>query len=330
MLQSFAGNSFLLLSVLVFVAVLLMLEGLYLVWKSYKGPEAKKVEKRLRALSGSLDKSTQARFLKDRLLSEVPLLQRYLLSVPRAQRLDKLILQAGLEWSVSKLLLSSAAFAAVGFIGMTFFAHQPFLTAAGAAAALASLPFLYLQSKRSRRLAKLERQLPEALDLITRALRSGQAFSSGLQMIGEEMAQPIAGEFAIVHDEVNFGVSLQQALTHLSERVPITDMRYFVVAVMIQRESGGNLTEVLGSLSRLIRERLKLMGKVKVLSSEGRLSAWILGLMPFALAGAMYLVNPEFMSPLWTDTIGIAIIKYMLVLMAFGVLILQRIIRIRV
>ena len=112
-------------------------------------------------------------------------------------------------------------------------------------------------------------------------------------MVGEEMAEPIAGEFRIVHDEVNFGVSLQQALTNLSERVPITDLRYFVVAVLIQRESGGNLTEVLGNLSRLIRERLKLLAKVRVLSSEGRLSAWILGLMPFALAVLLQHAQPR-------------------------------------
>ena len=111
--------------------------------------------------------------------------------------------------------------------------------------------------------AGCERQLPEALDLVARALRSGHSFASGLQMIGEEMAEPIANEFRIVADEVNFGVSLQQALTNLSERVPLTDLRYFVVAVMIQRDSGGNLTEVLGNLSRLIRERLKLLARVQ-------------------------------------------------------------------
>jgi tight adherence protein B len=144
------------------------------------------------------------------------------------------------------------------------------------------------------------------------------------------MAAPIADEFRIVHDEVNFGVALQQALTNLSERIPLTDLRYFIVSVLIQRESGGNLTEVLGNLSRLIRERLKLMTKVKILSSEGRLSAWILGVMPFALAGVMNLTNPEFMSTLWTDPIGISIIKYMLILMAVGTMILVKIIKIRI
>jgi len=330
MLQSLAGNSFLILAGLIFLAVLLLLEGLYEVWKSYKGPEAKKIESRLRALSGSLDKSAQASFLKHRMLREVPVLQRYLLAIPRAQRLDKFILQAGLDWPVSVLLLSSVVSGVIASLAMTVVAHQGSMLALAAGCAVAIVPFMVLQHKRRRRLAALERQLPEAFDLITRALRSGHAFSSSLQMIGEEMADPIAGEFVIVHDEVSFGVSLPQALSHLSERVPLLDLRYFVVAVLIQRESGGNLTEVLVNLSRLIRERLKLMGRVRVLSSEGRLSAWILGLMPFALAGAMFLVNPEFMGPLWTDPIGQGILKYTLILMAVGMLILRQIVKIRV
>ncbi len=330
MLNSIVGNSFVVLSLLVFIAVLLLLEGLYLIWKAYKGPDAKKIEGRLRALSGSLDRSEHARFLRDRMLSEVPALQRYLLTLPRTQQLDRFIHQAGLEWTVSKLLLSCWALCVLAFIVVVGPLHRGLLLAGVAGAVTAALPLAYLQLKRSRRLAKLERQLPEALDLVTRALRAGHAFGSGLQMVGEEMMDPIAGEFRIVHDEVNFGVSLQQALTNLSERVPSTDVRYFVVAVVIQRDSGGNLTEILGNLSHLIRERLKLHAKVKVLSSEGRLSAWILGLMPFALAGGMFLVNPEFMSPLWTDPIGIAIIKYMLSLMVVGLLMLWKIVRIRV
>lgn len=330
MLENIGSNAFLILSVLVFVAVLLLLEGAYLLWKAYKGPEAKKIETRLRALSASLDNSKQTQLLKQRMLSEVPAVERFLLSISRAQRLDRFILQAGLDWTVSKLLLSCAVLGTMAGMLMAYGAHQPFLMSVLVGVAAAAMPLLYVSRKRSARLSRFERQLPDALDLITRALRSGHAFPSALQMVGEEMPDPVAGEFRIVHDEVNFGVSLQQALTNLSERIPLTDLRYFIVSVLIQRDSGGNLTEVLGNLSRLIRERLKLLGKVKVLSSEGRLSAWILGLMPFALAGVMYLVNPEFMSPLWKDPIGIAIIQYLLTMMALGALVLMKIIKIRV
>ncbi|VTU22060.1 Flp pilus assembly protein TadB [Variovorax sp. PBL-H6] len=330
MLQTLEANVFLIISVLVFVTVLLVLEGLYLIWKSYKGPEAKKIEKRLRALSASNDTTSQAHLARERLLSDVPALQRLLLRVPRMHALDRFILQADLDTTVSMLLLWCAATGAMGFVLVVGVLHQPFLSGAACGGLLTILPLLVVQHVRRRRLSKLERQLPEALDLVVRALRSGHSFASGLQMIGEEMTEPIANEFRIVSDEVNFGVSLPQALANLSERIPLTDLRYFVVAVMIQRDSGGNLTEVLGNLSRLIRERLKLLSRVKVLSSEGRLSAWILGLMPFALAALLNAFNPAFMSPLWKDPLGIAIVKYMLVLMAFGVLILIRIIKIRV
>lgn len=330
MLQNIAGNALLIISVLVFIAVLLLLESFYSIWKSYKGPNAKKIETRLQALSASHDNSQQTQLLKQRMLSEVPAIERFLLGISKAHRLDKFILQAGLDWTVSKLLLTCTALAAIGYVVMAYGLHQASFISGLTSAFLAVMPLLYVNHQRSKRLIKFEKQLPEALDLMTRALRSGHAFSSALQMVGDEMADPIAGEFRIVHDEVNFGVALQQALTNLSERIPLTDLRYFIVSVLIQRESGGNLTEVLGNLSRLIRERLKLLSKVRVLSSEGRLSAWIMGLMPFALAGAMNLVNPEFMSPLWNDPIGISIIQYMLILMFFGVLILRKIIRIRV
>ena len=330
MLENIGGNVFLIVSVLVFVSVLLLLEGAYLLWKSSKGSKAKKIESRLRALSASRDNSLQTQLLRQRMLSEVAPIERFLLNMVKAQRLDKFILQAELNWSVSRLLLTCAAFGAIAFMLMVFVAFQPIVLGVIVGAVFAAGPVLYVSYLRNSRLDKFERQLPEALDLITRALRSGHAFSSALQMVGDEMAEPIAGEFRIVHDEVNFGVAMQQALTNLSERIPLTDLRYFVVSVAIQRESGGNLTEVLGNLSRLIRERLKLMAKVKVLSAEGRLSAWVLIILPFVLAGVMFLMNPKFMSPLWTDPIGISIIKYMLILMVFGAFVLNRIIKIRV
>lgn len=329
MFPSIVGNAFLVLVVLIFVAVLLLLESIYVLWRAKRGPQALKLQSRLHALSATHDRSAQTRLLRQRMLSELPAAERFLQSLPRMRVLDRSILQAGLEWSVSSLLLACCGLAAAGWIGMYSVAHQGFLAGAVTALVLGAAPLLYVHYKRSKRLAKFERQLPEALDLITRALRAGHAFPAALKMAGEEMADPVAGELSTVHDEVNFGVSLEQALTHLSERIPLTDLRYFVVAVLVQRESGGNLTEILTNLSRLIRERLKLMGKVRVLSSEGRLSAWILAIMPFFMAGVLNLANPEFMRPLWTDPIGIAIIKYTLGLMLIGVLIMRRIVKIR-
>lgn len=329
MLSSILGNSFLVLVVLVFVALVLLIESIYVTWRAHRGPKAMKLKSRLNALSATSDHTSQTRLLRQRMLSELPPMERVLQSLPRLRQLDRSILQSGLTWSVSTVLLSCLALFAAGWAAVAMVLHQPTTIAAAVGVVLATLPFVYIQYKRRKRMEKFERQLPEALDLITRALRAGHAFPAALKMAGEELSEPIAGEFSTVHDEVNFGVSLSQALGHLSERVPLTDLRYFVVAVLIQRDSGGNLTEILGNLSHLIRERLKLMGKVRVLSSEGRLSAWILTLMPFFMAGLMNLMNPAFMSPLWTDPLGINIITYTLVLMFFGVLIMRKIIKIR-
>ena len=330
MFDNLVGDTLITLSVLVFVTVLMVIEGLYMLWRSYRGPGVQKIGKRLQALSAATDRIAQARLVKDRVLSEAPWMQRVLLKLPRAHSLDRFILQAGLEWTVSHVLLACALSGALVFFAMASLANQPAWIALLVGAAGAAVPLLYLNHRRSRRLAHLERQLPDALDLVTRALRAGHSFASSVQMIGEEMSEPIAGEFRMVADEVGFGVSLQQALTNMSERVPLTDVRYFVVSVLIQRDSGGNLTEVLGNLSRLIRDRLKLLARVRVLSAEGRLSAWILGLMPFALAALMNAFNPAFMSPLWTDPIGITVVKYMLALMVIGVLIMRKIVKIRV
>jgi tight adherence protein B len=325
----FSSHSFLVILALVFVAVLLMFEAGRMLWKQYRSPEARRLERRLRALSAAHDRSAPTKLVKERALSDIPRLQRALQRTPRAYQLDRMLVQSGLDWTVSGLLMACALLWVLGALVVVILG-QPLVLAVLAGAALALLPLLYLQRQRRLRLVLMERQLPEALDLMTRALRAGHAFSSGLQMAGDELAEPIAGELRLVHDEINYGTSLPQALVNLSERVPITDLRYFVVAVLIQRESGGNLTEMLVNLSRLIRERLKLHDRVRVLSAEGRMSAWILGLMPFGLAALLNLLNPEFMSTLWTDPIGITILKWLAALMVIGILMLHRIVRIRV
>lgn len=324
------SNVLMIIVVLAFVSVVLLLEGLFLIWQAYRGKAAKKLQKRLQALSIENDNVARTPLLKQRMLSAVPALEKLLESRPRAQRIERWILQSGIDWTVSRLALSSALYGIVAVAAISLLTLQPLLTGLAFGATVACLPALYVQYRRQRRLARIEQQLPDALDLMTRAMRSGNAFSSALKMIGDEMPEPIANEFRIVHDEINFGVSMPQALANLVLRVPGTDLRYFVVAVLIQRESGGNLTEVLGNLSRLIRERLKLLARVRVLSSEGRLSAWILALMPFFLAAVMNFMNPDFMGPLWTDPMGQTILKYTLILMALGVVILRKIVKIRV
>ena len=163
-----------------------------------------------------------------------------------------------------------------------------------------------------------------------RALRAGHALPSAVQMVRDEMAQPIAGEFGVVFDEVNYGIAMRDALTSLATRVPINDLRYFVIAVLIQRETGGNLAELLDTIAALIRGRQKLAGTIRVLSAEGRLSATILCLLPFVAAFMLYLVNPKFMETLWTDPLGMRFLVAGLILMVIGIFWSRSIIRIHV
>jgi tight adherence protein B len=325
-----ANNVFLVLAVLVFVAVLLLIEGLVGLWRTHRGATARRLQARLRALAGARDDMVETQYFKQRVLSELPALQRWLLKSRQVAALDASLLQAGMAWTVDRVLLACLVLGIAGWVGAIAFAHQRLLTGAIVAVALAVAPVVMVHVKRGKRLGRIGRQLPDALDLIARALKAGHAFSAALKMASEELAQPIAGEFRLVHDEINFGVAMQDALVHLSERVPLTDVRYFVVAVLIQRESGGNLTELLANLGRLIRERAKLLARVKVLSSEGRMSAWILGLLPFLLGGALYLANPKFMGPMFTDPLGIAMTQWLLLMMGCGMLVLRKLIRIRV
>jgi tight adherence protein B len=329
-LANLFGNLLIIFIVLAFVTVVLLVEGLYLWWSAYKGPQAKRIEQRLRAISAAGTNAAEASILKQRLLSDAPLMQRVLLRVPRVHTIDRLLEQSGTNWTVAKFAGLTVAWFGVTFITLSLLPGLHWLVVLLIALTVGTFPFLHVLRKRSKRTRDLERQLPDALDLMARALKAGHALASALQMVGDEGQDPIATEFRIVHDEINYGVSVETALSNLASRVPSTDMRYFVVAVLIQRETGGNLTEVLGNLSALIRERLRLLGKVRVLSAEGRMSGWVMGCLPFVVAAIINVINPQFMAVLWTDPLGLKIVYAMLFLMLMGGLWMRKIIRIRV
>jgi tight adherence protein B len=325
-----ANNSvFMIVSVLVFVSVVLLVEAVRQFWQARRGQSALRLQRRLEQLSRTMVADGQRPLLKQRKLSELPALARMLDQTELAPGLERYLAQAGLGWTVAGLLLASGAAAGTCFLAASLVAG-PGLFNVFATFALGLLPWACVAWARAKRLHKLQQQLPDALDLIARALRAGHALPLGIQLLSEEMQEPVAGEFRQVHEQVSFGVSLEQALTHLCERVPLTDYRYFAVSVLIQRQSGGNLTEVLGNLSRLIRERLKLLARVRVLSAEGRMSAWALSVMPFALGALIYVFNPDFMRPLWTDPVGTSMLRTLTGMMLVGVLVLVRIVKIRV
>jgi tight adherence protein B len=314
----------------VFFAAFLAIEGLYLWWNSKHGPDAKRISKRLRMMSagGHLDGQTVS-LLKRRLLADTPVLEALLLRLPRVRMLDRFIVQAGSDWTVSTFIGLTAGLFAAGLFGGLLF-RLPVMVSAILGSILAVVPLQYLVWQRHKRVQRFEKQLPEALDLIGRALRAGHAFSSALQMAGNELPDPIGEEFRQTFDEINFGVPTQTALENLVSRVPSTDLGFFAIAVLVQRETGGNLSEVLDNISAIIRDRLKLFGKVRALSAEGKFSAIVLSVLPVVTAFLLYLINPEFMSLLWTEPVGVQLIWGSIGFVVLGSLWMRKIIRIRV
>ena len=324
------GNLYTIALLLLFVAVFGVVEAIYLWWHSAQGPEKRRMDRRLRMISaGGAVGSAEMSVLKRRLTSNGPALERLMAALPRLATLDRFLVQSGTDWTLPNFFLYSASFAAVGLFG-TLLSGRPMFIAALVALACGVLPTLYLVNRRQNRLRNFERLLPEALDLIGRSLRAGHALPSALQMAGNEMPDPVGEEFRQTFDEINFGISAQDALQNLARRVPSTDLGFFVIAVLIQRESGGDLSEILANISAIIRERLKLFGKVRALSAEGRFSGVVLIMLPFATASLLYLIDPEFMSLLWTDPTGLAFLKGGVVFMVVGAFWMSRIVKIRV
>lgn len=317
--------------VVAFVAVVFALEGAYMLWNDSRGPEVQRLQRRVRMVSAGARESRQAAdILKERFEGKVGLVDKLLLALPRVARVDRLIEQAGLDYGVSRVLgLAGAIFATV-FLAMVLVGRAPWPLGLILGLMAASVPFVWLMWKRSQRIATLEAQLPDAIELIARAMRAGHAFPAAIQMVGEESPDPLAAEFRIVHDEINFGLGMEDAFRNLAQRVPSDDMRFFTIAVLLQRETGGNLAEVLGNLAKLVRDRFKLLGKVRVLAAEGKLSGWILAIMPIAIAILINVMNPNFMSRLWTDPIGLNLIYLCCVLYVIGGIWMYSIIKIRV
>lgn len=316
--------------VLLFAAVILLLEGMWLWWSGAHGSAARRINKRLRLMAAESERrGERINILKQRSYSRNAALEQLLRRAAGLARLDRLLLQAGVRWSVAQCLAAMLVLLGVSLI-LYFLLPLPWLLRLALMPLLPGLPLLVLLRKRQARLIKLEQQLPEAADFFCRALCAGHSFANVMQMVGEEMPEPIAGEFKFAYEEINYGVPMNDALHNLALRVPLTDLRYLVIAVLIQRESGGNLAEVLGNISRLIRARLRLLAQVRVMSAEGRMSAWILGLLPIGVLVLMLLTNRAYVQVLWTDPVGVRLMWYALLMATAGVLWMRKVIRIRV
>jgi tight adherence protein B len=315
--------------VFLFAAVILAIEGIYLWWVGTRGAAAQRIARRLQIMAGTGGRAERISILKQRRFSHHDGLDQLLHRWPLAHRIDQLLVQSGTRLVVEQCFAFSAA---ALMLGMTIVIRWPvpLLARIVVACVFAFLPYMWLRRQRTRRLIKIEEQLPEAADFIARALRAGHSFTNVLQIVGTELPEPLSGEFRLAREEINYGVPMSEALHNMAERIPLTDLRYLIIAVLIQRESGGNLAEILGNISQIIRARLKLAAQVRVLSAEGRMSAWILGALPFVVLALMLVVNPKYISLLWTDPTGIKLLWVAAGMIVLGVLWLRRVIHIRI
>ena len=240
--------------------------------------------------------------------------------------LQQMLVESGVRMTVGTFVLATLVSAAAATVLMWLVFHV--LAAAIVIGLFAAfLPFVYVRFKRSKRLQMFEEQFPEAIDLIARALRAGHALTTGLGMVADEIPAPVGPEFKRLYDEQNFGMSLPDAMRAMARRVPVLDARFFVTAVLTQREAGGNLSEVLDNLSSVMRERFKLRRQIRVASAHGRISAWVLSCLPPVLALILFTLSPEFMRILWEDPWGVNLLLLAGVLQLIGTFAISRMVK---
>lgn len=316
------------LALATFVLVLGIVYGCYW-WFVVRPEEAEQAAIRKRLAKGMDGGQPNPALLKPReRMSDVDLFDRLLASSGRAlDPLRRTIEQSGLKVTPGTIILASACTAALAYALVWHFLHLA-LVAAVVAALAACLPFAYVRHVRTKRMLKFEEQFPEAIDLLARALRAGHALTTGLSMVAEELPEPIGPEFKLLYDQQNFGMPMPQALREFAARVPSLDARFFVTAVLTQREAGGNLSEVLDNLSKIIRERFKVKRQVRVISAHGRITGWCLSILPTGLALFFLFMNPEKYGTFARDPLGMQMIAGALFLQVIGVLIIRKIVNI--
>ena len=320
-----------LISFLVFVFALFLVLGAYLIATHGSDAKRARLQKRLSEalLHSAHTEDVEVILARNELMSEIPWLNRALIRLQAAFHLKRMLDQADLHITPSRLLMFSAMAGILAALAASVISASILLTLAGGLVA-AALPFIHVWWKRKKRFDEFLEHLPDALDLMSRALSAGHAFSEALHMVSAEMPEPIATEFRKTYEEQNLGLSLKLALENLMQRIPLLDLRMCVTAVLIQRETGGNLAEILEKVAYTIRERFRIMGDLKTLTTSSRMSAWILCGLPIFVALAVSVMNPDYMSVLWKDQRGHYLIAAALVMQTTGMLIVKKILHIKI
>jgi len=315
--------------IIIFIASIAIIEMGKFALKNTGYAKSSNIKKRFRKFTYVNKEDGTGNIIKKRIISNIPSLNILLLKMSMVNSLDRLITLSNTKYNMGFYLLFSCTLAMVGYL-LASFKGFPVPVAMLIALIFASIPYFYLQRLKNKRMEKFRTQLPEALELIARSLRAGHAFTSGMKMVSSEFDDPLGTEFDETLDEINFGVNVDDALKNLTDRIDCEEAKFFVTAVVLQRESGGNLAAILESLGNIIRKKFEFQGKVNTLSAEARMSAWVLVLLPLFVAGAMYIFNPKYILIFFTDPMGTRLLVIGGTLMVLGILVIRKIIQIKV
>jgi tight adherence protein B len=322
--------SALLITFLVFVVVVLAaFAGLSLV--DQRRAQARLIRDRLATVQKAPEREPdeELALLRDEQLSKIPALDSLLRRSARVSAMQEALLQAGMKFRAGNfLVLCLASGVVVGFAALIW-SRNPAIAWAGLIIG-AFIPYASVSYRRQKRFEKIEELFPEAIDTVARAVRAGHAFTTALEMISNETVEPLASEFRKLYEEQKFGMPVRDALMNLTERVPLVDVKFFVTAVMLQRETGGNLAEILDNLSYVIRERFKIQRQVRVHTAQGRLTMALLMAMPPAVVAILAVFSPEFVHPLFYDPIGHTLLVVSIALQTIGYFVIRKIIKIQV
>jgi tight adherence protein B len=319
------------LAVVVFIVVALaaFVAGSLLDQRSAR---ARTIKERLATVQKTPERAPEEELalLRDEQLSQIPVLDSLLRRSDRVSAIQKMLAQAGMTLRAGNFL-GVSVLTAVGAAIVAFVLTKNNPAIAWAALVIGFLlPYSYASYRRNQRFEKFEELFPEAIDTLARAVRAGHAFTTALEMISNEVAEPVCGEFRKLYEEQKFGMPVRDALMNLTERMPLVDVKFFVTAVMLQRETGGNLAEILDNLSYVIRERFKIQRQVRVYTAQGRLTMGLLMGMPPVIVVTMLVLNPAFIHPLFADPIGHTLLVAGITLQTIGYFVIRKIIRIQV
>jgi tight adherence protein B len=317
--------------IVAFAAVMLGTLALALLWEGWgKARRRKDVVQQLRSFTaqGSGDGASQT-LIRSVKAVEARWLQPFAARVPQLRDLGNVLEQAGLRWSAQSYLLITLG-VGMGLGLAAFLVLRLWAAARGAASGGACLPYLYVRRRKARFLRTFEEQLPEAIDLLARAMRAGHPLSAGLKMAADEAAEPVAGAFRRVFEEQRFGIPYEDALMGMADRIELVDVRILLTAILIQREVGGNLAEVLDKIAHTIRARFTIRRQVRVYTAQGRFSGYVLAVLPIAVGSAIFAINREYMLILFRDPVGHWLLWGAVVLQILGYLWIRRIVKIEI